>query len=264
MRGRGPRPVEALLAAVRGTVYARPRAGFRLRLRPSRRARSGPGRGRGARVEASLQLLRPLVALGKRLEAVLDDGPMARRAARARFEARWRPRLAGAELARLYRAAARIADPPTRIRRLASVERVEGRILRPAFTAIGSTRPGLSRKRCSSPHVVLVTSATLRGGAAARGGGAHRRPPLSGPGRASGASPLICRAQRGARRPESEGDWPRSRRLLSRPIEALGRTLGLFHRHPSPQAFTPALATASPAPACRSTPSMSIRSTPSP
>ena len=75
-RGR-PRPVEALLAAVRGTVYARATAqdaGYGLE---TELAEPDPVLVEAAApaVEALEQLLRPLVALAKRLEAVLEDAP---------------------------------------------------------------------------------------------------------------------------------------------------------------------------------------------
>jgi ATP-dependent DNA helicase DinG len=70
-------PVEKLLAAVRGTVYARASAqdaGYGLEteiaeLDPAVVEAAGPALG------ALEDLLRPLVALGKRLEAVLEDAP---------------------------------------------------------------------------------------------------------------------------------------------------------------------------------------------
>ena len=70
-------PVEALLAAVRGTVYARATAqdaGYGLE---TELAEPDPALVEAAApaVEALEQLLRPLVALGKRLEAVLEDAP---------------------------------------------------------------------------------------------------------------------------------------------------------------------------------------------
>ena len=70
-------PVEALLAAVRGTVYARATAqdaGYGLE---TELAEPDPALVEAAApaVEALEMLLRPLVALGKRLEAVLEDAP---------------------------------------------------------------------------------------------------------------------------------------------------------------------------------------------
>jgi ATP-dependent DNA helicase DinG len=70
-------PLESLLAAVRGTVYARASAqdaGYGLEteiaeLDPVLVEAAAPA------LEALEQLLRPLIALGKRLEAVLEDAP---------------------------------------------------------------------------------------------------------------------------------------------------------------------------------------------
>ncbi|WP_184078842.1 ATP-dependent DNA helicase [Sphingobium subterraneum] len=180
-------PVEALLAAVRGEVYARSEDG--------RDADAGYGLETeladpdGALVDAAMAaaasldaLLRPLNTLGKRLEAVIEDAPDWMDApARARIEGAiaslvWRADLVSGWLALL----ARIGGPadPDFVDWLA-VDRFEGREY-----DIGIHRHWLDPTRPFAETVlkpasgVIVTSATLRGGgdwnsAQARSGALH-------------------------------------------------------------------------------------------
>ena len=166
-------PIEALLAAVRGLTYARAEkaedAGYGLETElaepsPELIEAAAPA------AEALDQLVRPLVALGRRLEAVLSeapdwmDGP-----ARARIEGAiaslgWRAETVAAWLSLL----ARVGGPatPDFVDWLA-VDRIEGREI-----DIGLHRHWLDPSRpfadtvLKPAHGALVTSATLRGGGA--------------------------------------------------------------------------------------------------
>ena len=181
-------PVEALLAEVRGTVYARAKAqeaGYGLETELAE-----PD---GALVEASTRALgaldalqKPLAALGRRLEAVLEDAPdWLDSAARARVDGAisglaWRREAIAAWIALLGRVGAS-ADPDF-VDWLA-IERVEGREYDVAIHRrwLDPTRP-LARAVLEPAHGVLVTSATLRGSedwatAETRTGASH----LSGP-----------------------------------------------------------------------------------
>lgn len=179
-------PLERLLAEVRGLVYARDAqadgdAGYGLETELAEVD--------GAIVEAAAPaahaldaLLRPLVALRRRLEAVLAeppdwmDGPARARAEGAIASLSWRADLVGAWLALL----ARIGGPadPDFVDWLA-VDRVEGREF-----DIGLRRHWLDPMRpfaatvLTPAHGALVTSATLTGGgdwegAEARAGAPH-------------------------------------------------------------------------------------------
>ena len=178
-------PIEKLLAAVRGLTYARDTkgsdAGYGLETElaepsPELVEAAGPA---GEALDA---LVRPMVALGKRLESVLSeapdwmDGP-----ARARIEGAiaslgWRTDTVGAWLALI----ARIGGPadPDFVDWLA-VDRVEGREYDIGLHRhwLDPTRP-FARTVLEPAHGALVTSATLRAGgdwgvAEARSGSVH-------------------------------------------------------------------------------------------
>ncbi len=177
-------PLEKLLAAVRGTVYARATAqdaGYGLEteiaeLDPAIVEAAAPA------VEAMELLLRPLMALAKRLEAVMEDAPDWLDAqARARIEGAigglsWRAQTLSAWIA----LAARLGGPadPDFVDWLA-VERVDGREYDIGIHRrwLDPTRP-LAQTVLKPAHGVIVTSATLRGAegwtaAEARTGACH-------------------------------------------------------------------------------------------
>ncbi|UZK68522.1 ATP-dependent DNA helicase [Sphingomonas sp. S1-29] len=185
-------PIEHLLAAVRGLVFARDEsggvdAGYGLE---TELAEPDPAliEAAAAAAVALDALLRPLVVLGRRLEAVLSDAPdWLDGQARARIEGAvaslgWRADMVGAWSALV----ARIGGPadPDFVDWLA-VERYEGREF-----DIGIHRRWLDPTRpfadavLKPAHGVLITSATLRAGgdwdvADARVGAPHLiRPPL--------------------------------------------------------------------------------------
>lgn len=192
-------PVETLLAAVRGLVYARApdagEAGYGLETElaepdPGLVDAAGPA---SAALEA---LLRPLLALGRRLESVLAEAPDWMDApARARIEGAiaslgWRAETVGAWLALI----ARIGGPndPDYVDWLA-VDRVEGREY-----DVGLHRHWLDPSRpfadtvLKPAHGALVTSATLKAGgdwsvAEARAGAPHLE---RAPARFEAASPF--------------------------------------------------------------------------
>ena len=177
-------PVEKLLAAVRGTVYARASAqdaGYGLE---TEMAEPDPALVEAAApaVEAMEQLLRPLVALGKRLEAVIEDAPDWLDAqARARIEGAiggltWRVQTLQGWIA----LASRIGGPgdPSFVDWLA-VDRVDGREFDIGLHRrwLDPTKP-LAETVLKPAHGVIVTSATLRGSedwqaAEARTGACH-------------------------------------------------------------------------------------------
>ena len=163
--------IEALLAAARGLVYARDTnaedAGYGLET-----ALAEPD---AALVEAAAPaaealdaLLRPLVTLGRRLEALITDGPdWMDGPARARIEGAiaslsWRADLVGGWIALL----ARVGGPadPDFVDWLA-VDRIEGREIDVGLHRrwLDPTRP-LASLVLKPAHGVLVTSATLTGG----------------------------------------------------------------------------------------------------
>jgi len=233
-------PVEALLAAVRGTVYARATAqdaGYGLEtemaeLDPALIEAAAPA------LEALETLLRPLVALGKRLEALIEDSPdWLDAAARARVEGAigglsWRVQTLQAWIA----LAARIGGPadPDFVDWLA-VERVEGREYDLGLHRhwLDPTRP-LAEAVLKPAHGVLVTSATLRGGgpdwanAEARTGACHLGRPA---GRFETASPFDYAANSEVLvvTDVKKGDLAALAGAYARLIEAAdGGTLGLF------------------------------------
>ncbi|HUD92269.1 ATP-dependent DNA helicase [Sphingobium sp.] len=180
-------PLEALLAAVRGTVYTRAEA--------AGEADAGYGletelaEPDGALVEAAQEaalaldaLIKPLVRLARRLEAVIEDAPdWLDGAARARVEGAiaslgWRRDLIAAWLALL----ARIGGPadPDYVDWM-TVDRVEGREYDIGIHRhwLDPTRP-LAETVLKPAQGVLLTSATLKGGgdwsnAEARSGAVH-------------------------------------------------------------------------------------------
>ena len=180
-------PLEALLCAVRGTVYAR--------AADSGEADAGYGletelaEPDGALVEAAHDaalaldaLIKPLVRLARRLEAVIEDAPdWLDGPARARIEGAvaslgWRRDLIAAWLALL----ARIGGPadPDFVDWM-TVDRVEGREYDIGIHRhwLDPTRP-LAETVLKPAQGVIVTSATLKGGgewdnAAARSGAVH-------------------------------------------------------------------------------------------
>ena len=177
-------PLEALLSAVRGLVYARSEAedaGYGLETEAA--ALDGPTVEAAAHAAVALDaLLRPLVALGRRLEAVLDDppdwldGPARGRIEGAIASLGWRRDTVQAWVSML----ARMGGPadPDFVDWLA-VDRIEGRDV-----DIGLHRHWLDPTRPFAETVlrpaqgVLITSATLRGGddwdqADARSGATH-------------------------------------------------------------------------------------------
>ena len=182
-------PLEALFEGVRGTVYARAEqgdAGYTLETEAA--ALDGPlVEAAGGAATALEAILRPLVALGRRLEAVLDappdwlDGP-----ARARIEGAvaalgWRRDTVAAWLALLVR----LGGPgdPDFVDWLA-VDRVDGRDFDIGVRRhwLDPTRP-FAEMALKPAQSVVVTSATLRGGrndwgvAEARTGAAHLAAP---------------------------------------------------------------------------------------
>lgn len=164
-------PVEALLGAVRGLVYARAAkdedAGYALETELAEPdgalvAAAGPA------AAALDSLARPLIALGRRLEALLEEAPDWMDApARARVEGAiasigWRAETAAAWLALI----ARIGGPadPDYVDWLA-VDRSEGREWDVGLHRhwLDPTRP-FAQVVLAPAHGALVTSATLRAG----------------------------------------------------------------------------------------------------
>jgi ATP-dependent DNA helicase DinG len=163
-------PIEALLAEVRGTVYARAKAqdaGYGLETELAEP--DGPLVDKAARaLEALETLTKPLAVLSRRLEAVIEDAPdWLDSQARARVEGAingvtWRRETLSAWGALL----ARIGGPADEdfVDWLA-VERVDGREYVIAINRrwLDPTRP-LAEVVLKPAQGVLVTSATLRGG----------------------------------------------------------------------------------------------------
>jgi ATP-dependent DNA helicase DinG len=177
-------PIEALLAAVRGLVYARDTGGDAGYGLETELAEPDPAlvEAAGPAGEALDALVRPLVALGRRLEAVLAEAPdWMDGAARARIEGAiaslgWRTDTVGAWLALIARIGGP-ADPE--FTDWLAVDRVEGREY-----DVGLHRHWLDPSKpfaetvLKPAHGALITSATLRAGgdwdlAEARTGAVH-------------------------------------------------------------------------------------------
>jgi len=176
--------IEALLAAVRGTVFGRDAgedAGYGLETEMAELDGAIVAAAQPA-AEALDAILRPLVALGRRLEAVMEDGPdWLDGQARARVEGAiaslgWRADMLGGWLSLL----SRIGGPadPDFVDWLA-VDRIEGREIDIGLHRhwLDPTRP-VAEIVLKPAHGVLVTSATLKGGgdwdtAEARTGAPH-------------------------------------------------------------------------------------------
>jgi ATP-dependent DNA helicase DinG len=235
-------PLEALFAAVRGTVYARAAdageadAGYGLETELAE-----PD---GALVEAAQEaalaldtLVKPLIRLARRLEAVIEDAPdWLDGPARARIEGAvaslgWRRDLIAAWLALL----ARIGGPadPDFVDWM-TVDRVEGREYDIGIHRhwLDPTRP-LAETVLKPAQGVIVTSATLKGGgewdnAAARSGAVHLP---HGADRFEAASPFDYpgRAEVLIVTDIKRGDIAALSGAYARLIEAAGGgTLGLF------------------------------------
>ncbi len=232
-------PIEALLGAVRASVFARATAqdaGYGLETELAE-PDAALVEAAAPAVEALELLLRPLVALGGRLEAVLADAPDWLDAqARARVEGAiggltWRAQALSGWIA----LAARIGGPadPDFVDWLA-VDRVEGREYDVGLHRhwLDPTRP-LAETVLKPAHGVLITSATLRGGgdwenAEGRTGAAHLGAPAA---RFEAASPFDYSANSEVLIVTDirKGDLPALAGAYARLIEAAkGGALGLF------------------------------------
>ncbi len=233
-------PFEKLLAQVRGTVAARARAqdaGYGLETELAE-----PDGDLVAAAASALDgvenLQRPLAALGRRLEAVLEDAPdWLDTAARARVEGAiaglaWRSGTLSA-WAQLLARIGGTADPD--FVDWLSVDRIEGREIDIAIQRrwLDPTRP-LAASVLAPAHGVLVTSATLRGGDAEWGAAERRTGALHLPwpaARFEAASPFdyaAC-AEVLVVNDLGRGDLPALAGAYARLIEAAGGgTLGLF------------------------------------
>jgi ATP-dependent DNA helicase DinG len=181
-------PIEALLAEVRGTVYARSKAqeaGYGLETELAEPDGALVSAAAGA-AEVLESLTKPLAALARRLEAVLEDAPdWLDSQARARVEGAirglsWRRETLAAWIALLARIGGE-ADPE--FVDWLSVERIDGREFDVAIHRrwLDPTKP-LAAAVIAPADGVLVTSATLRGGedwaaADARTGALHLSSP---------------------------------------------------------------------------------------
>ena len=234
-------PVEALLAAVRGLVYARDvngsgDAGYGLETELAEPdgalvEAAGPA---GAALDA---LVRPLVKLGRRLEAVLADAPdWMDGPARARIEGAiaslgWRTETVGAWLALI----ARIGGPadPEYVDWLA-VDRVEGREYDVGLHRhwLDPSKP-FAKTVLEPAHGAVITSATLRAGgdwnvAEARSGASHLLRPAQ---RFEAVSPFDYPGQAEVLivTDIKRGDLPALANAYARLVGAAdGGTLGLF------------------------------------
>jgi ATP-dependent DNA helicase DinG len=182
-------PIEALLAEVRGTVFARAKAqeaGYGLETELAEPDGALVSAAAGA-AEVLESLAKPLAALARRLEAVIEDAPdWLDSQARARVDGAlrglaWRRETIAAWIALLARIGGE-ADPEF-VDWLA-VDRADGREFDVAIHRrwLDPTKP-LSAAVIAPADGVLVTSATLRGGegwpaAEARTGAIHLPPPV--------------------------------------------------------------------------------------
>jgi len=232
-------PIEAMLGAVRGLVYARSTdedAGYALETEAAQLdgvllTAVEPA------CKALDAIIRPLVALGRRLEAVIAEAPdWLDGQARARVEGAlsslsWRTDTLSAWLAML----ARMGGPvdPDFVDWLA-VERIEGREVDIGIRRhwLDPTRP-FAQTVLKPAHGVLITSATLKGGegwdvADARTGVRHVDAPV---GHFEAASPFdyAAQAQVLVVTDVKRGDVPQLANAYARLIDAAGGgTLGLF------------------------------------
>ena len=232
-------PIERLLHQARGTVYARAKAqeaGYGLETELA-----DPD---GALIDASAvamealeALARPLAALTRRLEAILEDAPdWLDSAARARVEGAlgglsWRRDTLGAWIALLGRVGGAVDG---NFVDWLAIERVEGREYDVGLKRhwLDPTRP-FAKAVLEPAHGVLVTSATLRGGedwpaAEARSGALHIARPAS---RFEAASPFdyAANAEVLIVTDIPRGDIAALSGAYARLIEAAGGgTLGLF------------------------------------
>ncbi len=232
-------PIEALLSEVRGTVYARAKAqeaGYGLETELAEADGALVSRSADA-MHALEALQKPLAALARRLEAVLEDAPdWLDSQARARVEGAirglsWRRETLAAWVALLARIGGE-ADPEF-VDWLA-VERIDGRELDIAIHRrwLDPTKP-LAAAVIAPADGVLVTSATLRGGegwpaAEARTGAAHlparaQHFEAESPFDYAGCSEVLIVTD------VKQGDIPSLAGAYARLIEAArGGTLGLF------------------------------------
>lgn len=232
-------PIEALLFEVRGTVYARAKAqeagyGLETELAEPDGALVSSAAGAAEILEA---LQKPLAALSRRLEAVLEDAPdWLDSQARARVDGAirglsWRRETLAAWIALLARIGGE-ADPEF-VDWLA-VERVDGREFDVAIHRrwLDPTKP-LAGAVIAPADGVLVTSATLRGGegwlaAEARTGALHLPAPAThfeaeSPFDYAGSSEVLIVTD------VKQGDLASLAGAYARLIEAArGGTLGLF------------------------------------
>ena len=232
-------PVERLLGEVRGTVYARAKAqeagyGLETELAEPDSALIAAA---ASAMEALDSLARPLAALSRRLEAVIEDAPdWLDSAARARVDGainglNWRRETLASWIAMLGRVGSS-ADPDF-VDWLA-IDRVEGREYDVGLHRhwLDPTRP-LAKAVLEPAHGVLVTSATLRGSedwvrAEERTGAAHLARPAS---RFEAASPFDYSANSEVliATDVARGDTAALAGAYARLIEASGGgTLGLF------------------------------------